>query len=59
MIPVCVGGELKGWKATIKQQRVANTGHKQVIKGDKGDEKIKKIKDTVIKIYRSAKAEQK
>lgn len=34
------------------------TGHKQVIKGDKRDDKIKKIKNTVIKIYRSAKAEQ-
>lgn len=35
-----------------------HTGHKQVIKGDKRDDKIKKIKNTVIKIYRSAKAEQ-
>lgn len=35
-----------------------HTGHKQVIKGDKGDDKIKKIKNSVIKIYRSAKAEQ-
>lgn len=35
-----------------------HTGHKQVIKADKRDDKIKKIKNTVIKIYRSAKAEQ-
>lgn len=35
-----------------------HAGHKQVIKGDKRDDKIKKIKNTVIKIYRSAKAEQ-
>lgn len=33
-------------------------GHKQVIKADKRDDKIKKIKNTVIKIYRSAKVEQ-